>query len=241
MLFRAALLTLTTALLTFAQSGGIPVRPEPTDYSTRNVRDGITVAASVIPPDQVKKLFSKDLSHEGYIVVEVAIWPPTGTPIDLSPDEFAFRVGTNPAILSSQTPAQIAAGDKRSQTASSKPPQLPGNVHVYQEATIGYESGDRRYGQPGGVYTGTRTTVGIGDPGYPQGPGPQPMPRGAKPDWTGVKRELEERELPAGRTALPVAGYLYFLRPATKDKRPEFELDWYRTAGQIRLAIPALK
>lgn len=240
MLLRAGLLTVATAFLLFAQSGGIPVRSAPTDYATRNVLDGITLAATVVPADQVKKLFSKDLNHEGYVLVEVAMWPPTGSPVDISPDEFALRVGSSPAILSSQTPAQIAAGDKRSQSATSKPPELPGNVHVYQEATIGVASGDRRMGQPGGVYTGTATTVEVGDPRYP-GPGPQPMPRGAKPDWTGVKRELEERELPAGRTALPIAGYIYFLKPSTKEKRPDYELDWFRTAGQIRLSIPAPK
>ena len=240
MRLRAGLLTLATISLVFAQSGGIPVRSAPTDYATRNVLDGITVAASVVPPDQLKKLFSKDLTHEGYVVVEVAVWPPAGAAVDISPDEFALRVGSNPAILSSQTPAQIAAGDK-TQTAASKPPDIPSKIHVYQEATIGYESGDRRYGQPGGVYTGTRTTVGIGDPGYPQGPPPQPMPRGAKGDWTAMRRELEQRELPPGRISQPVAGYLYFLKPSVKEKHPEYELDWFRTAGQIRLSIPAAK
>src|ERR1700761_1635704 len=109
MLVRAGLLTLTIVLGLTAQQGGIPVRSSPAEYATRNVQDGITVAASVVAPDQVKKLFSKDLNHEGYIVVEVAIWPAAGVPLDVSPDEFALRVGTNPAILPSQTPAQIAA------------------------------------------------------------------------------------------------------------------------------------
>jgi hypothetical protein len=38
-----------------------------------------------------------------------------------------------------------------------------------------------------------------------------------------------------------VAGYLYFLKPSTKEKRPDYELVWYRTAGQIRLSIPSPK
>lgn len=235
------LLSLVIPCVLVGQSSGIPVRSAPTDYATRNVVDGVTVAATVLTPEQIRKTFSKDLNHEGYIVVEVAIWPAAGAVLDVTPDEFALRVGSNPTILASQTPAAIAAGDKKVMS-SKAPPQLPGNVHVYNTATIGYESGNRRYGQPGGVYTGTATTVGIGDPRYPApGPPPQSAPRGAKPDWTAAKQELEQKELPAGRISQPVAGYMYFLKVPTKEKRPEYELAWYRTTGQIRLAVPAAK
>ncbi len=243
MLLRASLLTLSAVVPLFAQSAGIPVRSAPTDYDTRNVVDGITVAASAVPPEQVKKLFSKDLNHEGYLVVEVAVWPAAGALVDVSPDEFTLRVGSNSTILQSQTPAQIAAGDKRGMSSKTmKPPELPGNVHVYNTATIGYESGDARNGRPGGVYTGGSTTVGVGNPPYPQGPPPsQPMPRAAKPDWTAAKQEMEDKELPPGRITARIAGYLYFLKAPTKEKRPDYELAWYRTAGQIRLSIPSPK
>ena len=245
---RPAFLLTVAAPLLFAQSGGIPVRPSPTDYATRNLVDGITLAASVVPPDQLRKLFSKDLNREGYVVVEVAVFPESGAPLDISPDEFTMKVGAEGTILTTRSPAAIAAGDKKTTTASSKPPQLPGDVHVYNTATIGYESRTNGpYGRQGGVYTGTGTTVAVGNPPYPPdgypngGPSPQPVPRGAKPDWTTLKQELESQELPAGRTALPVAGYLYFLKPSSKEKRPDYELVWYRTAGQIRLSIPSPK
>ena len=241
---RSAILLLAAAPLLPAQPG-IPVRPAPTDYATRNVQDGITVAATVVPPDQVRKLFSKDLNHEGYVVVEVAVYPAAGRPLDVTPDEFTLKVGATGAILQSQTPAAIASGDKRATQAKTGPPQLPDKVHVYNTATIGYESrSNGPYGRQGGVYTGTSTTVGVGDNPYPPGPGgpqTQPAPRGAKPDWTAAKQELEAKELPEGRTAEPVAGYLYFLKASTKEKRPDHELTWYRTAGTIRLSIPAPK
>jgi hypothetical protein len=245
---RPAILLLAVVALLLAQTPGIPVRSAPTDYATRNVLDGITVAATMVPPDQLRKLFSKDLAHEGYIVVEVAVYPAAGTQLDITPDEFTLKVGTAGAILPSQTPAAIAAGDKKSMQSKSTPPELPGNVHVYNSSTIGYESrGTGPNGRTGGVYTGNSTTVAIGNPpggGYPPAGAPgsqQPLPRGAKPDWTALKHELEAKELPEGRTAAPVAGYLYFLKPSTKEKRPDYELAWYRTAGQIRLSIPAPK
>ena len=241
---RSALVLLTAVPLLCAQPGGIPVRPAPTDYATRNVVDGITVAASVLSPEQVRKLFSKDLNHEGYTVVEVAVYPAGSAPLDVTPDEFVMRVGSDGTFLSSRTPAAIAGGDKKTGTSASKgsnPPQLPGNVHVYEGATIGYESRTNGpYGRQGGVYTGTQTTVTNAPyPDYP--PQQAPVPRGAKPDWTALKQELEAKELPAGRTADPVAGYLYFLKASTKEKRPDYELVWYRTTGQIRLSIPSPK
>ena len=260
---RFALTGFAATAVLLGQTSGIPVRPAPADYATRNVVEGITVAASVVPPDQLRKLFSKDLSHEGYVVIEVAVYPAPGKELDLTPDEFTLRVGENGAFLPSQTPAQIAAGDKKSRPPSTTPPQLPDNVHVYQTATIGYESrGNGQYGRQGGVYTGTSTTVGVGNAPYPPGPYPDPRyppgdprnyppggyppsqpptPRGAKPDWTALKTELESKELPSGRISAPVAGYLYFLKPPAKDRKADHELIWLRTAGQIRLAIPAPK
>lgn len=268
---RSTLLLLAAAALLVAQSGGgIPVRSAPTAYATRNVQDGVMLAATVVSPDQLKKLFSKDLNHEGIVVVEVAVYPAAGQPLDITPDEFTLKVGQNGTIEPTQTPAAIASGDKKAMQSKTTPPQIPGNVHVYQGATIGYESrGNGPYGRTGGVYTGTSTTVGIGnspypppmgpdprypngnprypgggypDPNYPAGSPPsRPAPRGATPDWTAVKQELEDKELPSGRTAEPVAGYLYFLKSSTKEKSPDYELVWYRTAGQIRLSIPSPK
>lgn len=78
---------------------------------------GIPVAATVVPPDQLRKLFSKDLNHEGYTVIEVAVYPADGTPLEVSPDEFTLRVSVTGAILTSRTPAQIAAGDKKTATS----------------------------------------------------------------------------------------------------------------------------
>ena len=275
MFVRSGLLPLIAAPLLMAQSAGIPVRHSPTDYATRNVVDGITVAASVVPPDEVRKIFSKDLSHEGYIVIEVAVYPIQGTALDVTPDEFMLRVGADGTSLATQSPAAIAAGEKPKTASNSKTkvPQLPDNVHVYNTATIGVASGSGPYGRQGGVYTGTSTTVGIGDPppydprtdprndprydprypnGYPPNdprypgnylppPSQAPPPRGARPDRTTLKQELEDKELPTGRTTEPVAGYLYFPKSSTKQKNPEHELIWYRTAGQIRLSIPSPK
>jgi hypothetical protein len=244
MLLRNGLLLPIAGSLLFAQSAGIAVRPAVTDYATRNVVDGVTLAASIVPPAEARKLFSKDLDHEGYIVVEVAVYPPPGGTLDVAPDEFTLRVGAEAVTLTSQSPAAIAAGEKQRSASKTKPPELPGHVHVYNTAEIGYESGGGPYGRRGGVYTGNSTTVAVGDPrNDPNYPPPQTKPpKGARPDRTALKQELESKELPAGRSGVPVAGYLYFLKPPDKQKSAtQSELAWYRTAGQIRVSLPLPK
>lgn len=258
---RAGLLSLLAAAALLAgDHAGIPPR-DPADYAAHQAVSGLTIAASVVPADQLKKLFSKDLARAGYIVLEVAVYPESGAAADVGSDEFALRVGSDPNILRALTPRTVAAGEKPATVSKSKAPQLPGNVHVYNTATIGYESGG--YGRRGGVYTGTSTTVGVGTPGggpvypdprgcdpndptmgrNPQGCQPMPMPspdpkQRPPKDNANLQRELEDKALPEGRTTQPVAGYLYFQRPPTKEKNPTHQLTWYRVGGDVRLSIP---
>jgi hypothetical protein len=245
------LVVTATVLLAGDQPGLIPRAPA--DYAAHVSDGGATIAASVVPPDQLRKIFSKDLNHAGYLVVELAVFPDAGVSADVTSAEFTMRAGSDPAILTAQTPASIARGDKPT-VAKSKPPQLPGNVHVYNTETIGYESGG--YGRRGGVYTESGVGVGVGNPGsgVPQGGcdprydpryGCQPMPappNGKAPkDNAAFRQELEEKALPEGKTSQPVAGYLYFPKPTSKQKDANYQLSWYRIAGQVRLSLPAPK
>jgi len=253
------------AVLLAGDQPGIPPRAA-ADYAAHASVNGVTLAASVVPAEQVRKLFSKDLNHAGYIVVEVAVIPDSGATADFGSDEFTLKVGTDPTILAAQTAQSVARGENKPAVASkTKVPDLPGNVHVYQTETIGYESGG--YGRRGGVYTGSETTVAVGDrPGGVDprcdprmgGPGaggdprmgrvpagcapPQdPNPSKAPKDTSGLKQELEDKALPEGKTALAVAGYLYFVRPSTKQKNTDYQLSWYRVAGEVKLTLPAVK
>jgi hypothetical protein len=267
MKWRVGLLSLFVVVLLLAGDHGIPPRAV-NEYASHVTVSGITLAASVVPPDQVKKLFSKDLTHAGYIVVEVGVFPESGGTADFSSDEFTLRVGTDANIVQAQTPRSVAGGEKAPVTASKTiPPQLPGNIQVYNTTTVGYESGG--YGRKGGVYTATGVGVGVGGGGV----GPAPDPRGCDPsgadprtgrypnsypgcspapgpptastkapkDNPGLQQELEEKALPEGKTALAVAGYLYFTRPPTKQKNPDYHLSWYRVGGEARLTLPAPK
>jgi len=261
----ALLALLAAAVLSAGDQPGIPPRPA-ADYAAQASSNGVTLAATVVPAERVKKLFSKDFTHAGYIVVEVAVIPESGTTADFGSDEFTLKVGTDPTILAAQTPRSVAGGEKPTVASKTKVPPLPGNVHVYDTETIGYESGG--YGRKGGVYTASSTTVAVGDrpsgpdprcdptmgggPGvggdprtgrYPPGCAPAPDPQSPKPPkgTAGLRKELEDKALPEGKTALAVAGYLYFMRPSTKQKNPEYQLSWYRVAGEVKLTLPPPK
>src|SRR5215470_5350001 len=71
---------------------GICPRDRGADYPAHDTTGGVTVAAVVVPPDQVRKIFATDLNRGGYIVVEVAVYPEAGRVVDLSSADFFLRI-----------------------------------------------------------------------------------------------------------------------------------------------------
>ena len=66
-----------------ANPPGIHPRPAASDYPASDSNANITVAASILPPEQVRNTFATDLNH-GYIVIEVAVYRRNGSSIDVS-------------------------------------------------------------------------------------------------------------------------------------------------------------
>ena len=50
------------------------------------------MAAVVVRPDQVRKIFATDLNRGGYIVVDVAVYPEARRVVDLSNADFVLRI-----------------------------------------------------------------------------------------------------------------------------------------------------
>ena len=218
-------LMLAAVIAAFA-SNGIRPRGTPADYSAHATSDGVTIAAAVIPPAQVRKIFSADLNSGGYIVIEVAVYPESAPDVDVSSGDFML----SPAGETSAVPpvsARTIAGvfDRK----NSSPRGRDTNVDV----AIGYETGnDPVTGQRrSGTYTGVAVENG------PQGT-LAPPPSGPDP-WT-IKQELEERSLPEGKSTQPVAGYLYFPK-LKKSRSVGYDLTYYGVSNKVRLTIPAAK
>jgi hypothetical protein len=223
------------ALLVHGETGIRP-RASASDYPTHQNGDGVTLAAAIVPSEQVKKLFATDLNKLGYIVVEMAIYPDPDKNIEIAGRDFMLRVNPEGTTIR-PVKASVIAGQLHKKETPTVPQELPGHVKVYPSATIGYESGTYNGRRTSGVYTGTGVGVGVGDPRTD----PPPPPPGAKhPDSLSTQVDLEERALPEGQAHEPIAGYLYFPKPELK-KKSSLDLTWYGPAGQIRLVLPTTK
>jgi hypothetical protein len=230
---------LLTACLLAAGSDprGLRPRPNPSDYAAQETANGLTIAASVLTPSQVKSAFSTDLSQ--YTVVEVGIYPASGQTVDVTTLDFAMRVGAQGGLVRAANPDAIAAANQRK---NSPPPSRRSDVTLYPSSTIGYESGTvydpatGRQRRVGGVYTDESVGVGVGDPG-PQPPRPGSTDR----DRDVMGWELSDKTLPSGPTGNPVAGYLYFKLPS-KARNSALELQYFvQNSGKIRVLLPPLR
>ena len=228
-------LTAVSAASLLAQSPspyGIHPRQSPADYAAQQQTSDATYAASVVPHDEVKRLFSVDISKT-YVVLEVACYPAQGNDVKLSADEFVVRADkdyTHPA--DAVTVASVI------QEKNAPPPPSNRNVNVTTTAEIGYESEtDPTTGRKvHGTYTGVGTAVSNG-PDY----GPYPPPPGSTDyDRMTLQQQLEQRALPGGTFNAPTAGFLYFPVKELKKKKDSYELEYLASAsGTVRLSIPA--
>lgn len=242
----AVLLYLVSTLPLVAGSPGIRPRADAASYPANREAAEFSIGAYVIPPGQAKKMFKFDLTHAGYVVVEVGVFPAPGKDVDLYPTDFTLGisdqlVGMRP--VSADTIAEILAGRP-------EPPRAgigAGGVNTSVGASVGRVS----YPDPvtgrrtSGTVTSTEVGVGVG------GPAPLPCrtsdcdqtrtapPIGPSPTQNAntVAQELWERSLPDGKTAQAVAGYLYFPKPSGKAKNAAWELRYENADGKTRLPL----
>jgi hypothetical protein len=229
---RLAMFCLAAGLLLAGDSVGIRPRGNSTDYPAHQSGKGVTIAAALVAPEQVAKLFATDLNRGGYVVLEVAVYPENGGEIEVLSRDFLLRIGSDPTNVRPASAQAIAAALQRKNTPK---PRSPGDVTLYPTATIGYESGTYNGQRHGGVYTAAGVGVGIGDPG-PMG---APRPASTDQDRSTIQQELGDKGLPEGKTTQAVAGYLYFPKPArAMHTRSTYTLTYYAAEGQVSLAVP---
>ena len=110
---------------------GIRPRDSSADYPEHETTGGITVAATVVPPDQVRKIFATDLNRGGYIVAEVAVYPETGRAVDLSSADFLLRIDSETVrpVVGSKIAAILAEHERK--------PLQPDDVTVVTTANVG--------------------------------------------------------------------------------------------------------
>jgi len=209
---------------------GIRPRDSSADYPAHERAGGITVAAVVVPPAQVRKIFATDLNRGGYIVVEVGVYPENGRAVDLSSADFFLRIDSETvrAVDGSAIAAILAKNEHT--------PMRPDDVTVVTSASVGHASvNDPATGRHGSAtYSDTSVGVGVGWSGAAD--------RAAiDRDRAAMQQQLDEKSLPDGKAASPVAGYLFFPKARGKAKNVTFELTYSGTGGRLtlRLKTPA--
>jgi hypothetical protein len=245
---RTVLAGVVSAFLLMASAPGIRPRADADSYPSHQEKQDLSIGAALIPPDQAKKMFAADLNHHGYVVIEVGVFPGPGKDVDLDPHDFVLSVGGNNAALrpvDADTIAQIVAGKQDVPAPRSGPHDI--------NTSTGMSVGRVSYPDPvtGRQTTGTVTTaetgVGIGGPapqpcrgGYDcdTAPMPQPAPQRSPTQIASIlSQELWEKGLPDGKTVHPVAGYLYFPKPAKKSKDAAWELRYETPDGVTKLPL----
>lgn len=213
-----------------APRGTVP-RAAADSYPAHVARDGVSVGAALLTAEQTRKAFASDVDR-CCVVVEVAVYPQTGSPVNVSWNDFVLRVSSTDIAARPSSPEVLAA---RLQKKSAPPSTGGRDVVVYPSTSVGYESGgyDPVTGQrrPGGVVTTTGVGVGIG------GSQPQPTPGSTDRDRRTMELELTEKGLPEGKASAPVSGYLYFSLPEKKDKKATHQLEYTLNGEKVVLSL----
>jgi hypothetical protein len=215
------------------QPKGIRPRSKPENYAAhmQNQSHGPTIAATVLSPDEVKRLFAFDISRD-YVVFEVACYPEENGRIQFQADDFVVKTNDKIEVAHRAEPQTIAAKVQQKNAPKSSSPT------VYTEANVGYESGTDPYTgrRVHGVYTGG----GVGVSTYPV---PQyPTPGGYPQDREMLESQLWSKGLPEGTFTTPVAGYLYFPSSLLKKKSKDGYLLQYQSSdssSRMDLQVPA--
>jgi hypothetical protein len=216
-----------------APKGTVP-RATADRYPAHTEQSGVGVGVTLLTADQVRKAFASDV-NKCCVVVEVALYPPKDSTVKVSLNDFVLRVADSD-IAARPSGAKVLAAKLQKKAAS---PQ-DRDISISPNVGVGYDSGgyyDPATGQrrAGGVYTSTGVGVGIG--------GSRPQPGSTDVDRNTMELELNEKGLPEGEAAAPVAGYLYFALPQTKDKAkdkkaPAHQLEYNLYGHKVVLTLP---
>ena len=215
-----------------APKGTVP-RATANRYPAHAQQSGVGIGVTLLTADQVRKAFASDV-NKCCVVVEVALYPPKDSTVSVSLKDFVLRTGDSD-IAARPSVAKVLAAKLQKKAASPN----DRDITVYPSAGVGYETGgyDPITGQrrSGGVYTSTGVGVGVG--------GSRPQPGSTDVDRNTMELELTEKGLPEGEAAAPVAGYLYFDLPRTKDrakdkKTPARQLEYSLYGNKVVLTLP---
>jgi hypothetical protein len=221
--------SLLIAALALGGDGRTP-RSSSSDYPVQEDTPTATIAAMRVPAEQLNKTFPADFSKK-YVVVEVAIYPKAGA-IDVVASDFVLRLIDGEIHPDT---AEEVAGLWRPHTTA-HPDVTSNRPHVTTETGVIVGSGtDPNTGRRVNN-TGTYESVGVTNAPAPGSSAPPTYSSHAEADR--MQAQLEKWALPEGKTASPIAGYLYFPVSAKRSKGA-MELHYSHEDASANLKLPA--
>jgi hypothetical protein len=204
------------ALAVAAAQSGTTARAKPSDYPVQVQAGDMTLAGEYM----VRSVGSGDAMFivPDHLVVEVAVYPPKGSTLEVSAGHFTLRINGNKRPLLAQPPSMAAAALKY--------PDWGWRPQVIGSAGVG--DGDVVIGRPRRVerFPGDRR------------PSDTRPPIGAHKEQAPEKPPEEvvvEAALPEGPTGGPISGYLYFASKEKPKKIKSLELLYNNGAVQAVL------
>lgn len=215
------------ATLAAGDDSGTTPRSKPSDYPAHQKVKTAELAAVILTPDEVKKIFSSEVAR-AYMIVEVAVYPADSEKFDVDLLDYSLKIGGQLTHADKPDNVMIPWGN------SSRVPTLGNNGPTVTEDTgvIVAHGTDPTTGRPR-TEVGTWQDVGVSN--YPR---PADPPPARKPDQTALYNRIAGRALPQGATAKPVAGYLYFPQYGKKRKHDPVALNYSRDDFSVDLSFP---
>ena len=208
---RLALLVASGLALPGCFAQGIEPRDEAAAYPVHVELKGISVGAEFLVHSVSGR--GKTFAVDGYLVVEVAIFPAHGKEILVNAGNFSLRLnGKKKNVLMPQTPGMVAASLKYPDWQDR--PRVEAGAGVGDIGVLVGGPADReRF--PGDPRPGQRRL-----PAPPRAPVPEDPSGSEKPEPVRADELVLEAALPEGERKSAAAGYLYFAyRGKTKSVR----------------------
>jgi hypothetical protein len=201
---------------------GIAPRTDAKDYPVQGPAGSATIAAAIVPENQVSKMFSPEIARQ-YIVVEVAIYPQDGVPFGVHSSDFALRVGRR--VGRADRPSDVVPWPER-RDSFDRP--VDATAH---SGGVNENSNDPVYGRQHGL--GTYPGAGASSPRDDLPPPPDP-----RFDPHFLSGKVERAALGEGNTKAAIAGYLYFAQFNKRKKSDEIELKYAKDDVTVNLLFP---
>src|ERR1700752_980620 len=152
---KTGLACLAVVSLCAGSSPGVRPRATPADYPAHYAAADFAIGATVIPPADVKRIFTADLNAAGYLVVEVGVFPLNNKDVDLSPADFtllsdADRVSVRP-VDSDAVAAHVRRRNRPSRATTNSDVYTSGSVMIARVPT--YDSTTGRQARTTGIST----------------------------------------------------------------------------------------